>query len=189
MRLEPLDPAHAPGYLSAAGAPDGDPEPVFRWNRLQPPRDLATAQAQIADALAARDAGERLPLTQLDAASGEVIGATSLYELDPEARSLAIGHTWLGRPWQRTGVNTESKLLLLGHAFGRLGAVRVVWHVDCLNAQSRAAVLRLGATQEGILRKHRQRRDGSWRDTVLFSMLDDEWPAARERLQRAADRG
>lgn len=185
MRLEPLDIDHAPGYLAAAGAPDGDAQDVFRWNRLHPPHDVAEARAHIADALAARDAGERVPLAQLDAESGRFIGTTSLYDLDPDRRSLAIGHTWLGRPWQRTGANTESKLLLLRRAFEDLGAVRVVWHVDCLNEPSRAAVLRLGATQEGILRKDRPRRDGTWRDTVLFSMLDVEWPAARERLERS----
>jgi RimJ/RimL family protein N-acetyltransferase len=185
VRLEPLDASHAPGYLAAAGAPDGDSQEVFRWSRLSPPVTLADAEDHIADALAARDAGDRVPLAQLDARSGEFIGTTSLYDIDPAKRSLAIGHTWLGRPWQRTGANTESKLLLLGYAFGDLAAVRVVWHVDCLNERSRAAVLRLGAVQEGILRKERERRDGTWRDTVLFSMLDVEWPAARKRLQSA----
>jgi RimJ/RimL family protein N-acetyltransferase len=185
VRLEPLTLADAPGYLAAAGDPEAEGAEVFRWHRFDPPRTEPDAAAQIRDALDAAEAGERIPLAQLDAASGEFIGTTSLYEIDPTQRALAIGHTWLGRRWWRTGANTESKLLLLTHAFDDLGAVRVVWHVDNLNERSQAAVLRLGAVHEGSLRKHRRRRDGTWRDTELFSMLDTEWPAARDRLRAA----
>ena len=109
-------------------------------------------------------------------------GTSSYYDIVPAVRTIAIGHTWLGRRWWRTGHNTESKLLMLTHAFDTLGAARVVWHTDIHNARSQAAIARLGATREGELRKHRIRRDGSWRTTVQYSMTDDDWPAARERL-------
>ena len=112
----------------------------------------------------------------------ELIGTTSLYEINPALRTLAIGHTWLGRPWWRTGHNTDSKLVLLTYAFDELGAARVVWHTDIYNERSQAAIARLGATREGVLRKHRIRLDGTWRDTVQYSMTDDDWPAARAHL-------
>jgi RimJ/RimL family protein N-acetyltransferase len=95
---------------------------------------------------------------------------------------LAIGHTWVARPHWRTRVNTASKLIMMGHAFDDLGAERVVWHTDIRNTRSQDAIARLGAVREGVLRHHRIRRDGSWRDTVQFSMLSAEWPEARRRL-------
>lgn len=186
VRLEPLTTEHAAGYLAAAG--DGqDAEEVFRWLNPGPgetarPRDLADARRHVGTALAARARGERLPYAQVDAVTGEFAGTTSLYEINPAARALAIGHTWLGRRWWRTGHNTESKLLLLTDAFERLGAARVVWHTDIFNERSQAAIARLGATREGVLRKHRIRFDGSWRDTVQYAMTDDDWPDVRERL-------
>ena len=192
IRLEPLALEHAAGYLAAAGPAETAAE-VFRW--VNPagagdtpyPVDLPAAVGHISHALAARARGERLPYAQIDVATGAVAGTTSLYEVSPGARTLAIGHTWLGCDWWRTGHNTESKLLLLTYAFDALGAVRVVWHTDVRNERSQAAVARLGARREGVLRKHRLRHDGSWRDTVLFAMTDEEWPAARERLaQRLA---
>ena len=115
-------------------------------------------------------------------ATGEFAGSSSYYEVDPALRTIAIGHTWLGKRWWRTGHNTESKLLMLTHAFDTLGAARVVWHTDIYNERSQAAIARLGATREGELRKHRIRRDGSWRTTVQYSMTDDDWPEARDRL-------
>jgi RimJ/RimL family protein N-acetyltransferase len=187
IRLEPLTLEHAPGYLAAAGS-GPDAAEVFRWLHPGPgassrePVTLADAERQILVALAARARGERLPYAQVDAVTGEVAGTTSYYEVNPAARALAIGHTWLGRRWWRTGHNTEAKLLLLTHAFDTLGAARVVWHTDIDNTRSQAAIERLGATKEGVLRKHRIRFDGTWRDTVQYAMTDDDWPAARERL-------
>ncbi|MGA8987341.1 GNAT family N-acetyltransferase [Aeromicrobium sp.] len=102
-------------------------------------------------------------------------------------RTVAIGSTWLGRRFWRTGINTEVKALLLRRAFDDLGCARVVWHVDILNERSQVAVARIGGVREGVLRKHRIRRDGSWRDTVLFSMVDAEWPAARGALLARPD--
>jgi RimJ/RimL family protein N-acetyltransferase len=186
VRLEPLTIEHAAGYLTAAGT-GSDAEETFRWLNPGAPSDLGEARAHIRAALSARAHNVRHAYAQLDARSGQVIGSTSFYEVNPALRTLAIGHTWLGRPWWRTGANTDSKLLLLRYAFEQLGAARVVWHTDVFNERSQAAIGRLGATREGLLRKHRIRRDGSWRDTVLFSMTDDDWPTARDRLQGRLD--
>lgn len=181
VRLEPLGSEHAPGYLAAAGT-GADAEDVFRWLSVPPPGTLAGAREHIAAALAARARGERFAYAQIDVRTGEFAGSSSYYEVVPTLRTIAIGHTWLGRRWWRTGVNTESKLLMLTHAFETLGAARVVWHTDIGNERSQAAIARLGATREGELRKHRIRRDGSWRTTVQYSMIDDDWPAAKEIL-------
>ena len=181
VRLAPMTIEDAPGYLDAVGTGE-DAADVFRWLSARPPRDLDQARRHIAVALAARARGERLAYSQFDLATGRMIGTTSLYEIDPALRTLAIGHTWLGRPWWRTGHNTDAKLILLTYAFDDLGAARVVWHTDIYNERSQAAIARLGATREGVLRKHRIRLDGSWRDTVQYAMTDDDWPAARARL-------
>ena len=187
VRLEPLRIEHAPGYLAAAG--DGaDAELVFRWLTPPPgsaarqPLNLADARRHVRVAVAGRARGERFAYAQFDVTTDRFIGTTSLYDVGPAARTLAIGYTWLGRPWWRAGHNTESKLLLLHHAFDDLGAARVVWHTDIRNERSQAAIARLGATREGVLRKHRIRFDGSWRDTVQYSMTDDDWPDVRDRL-------
>ncbi|MEH1101673.1 bifunctional pyridoxamine 5'-phosphate oxidase family protein/GNAT family N-acetyltransferase [Micromonospora sp. CPCC 205561] len=183
--LEPLDPAHAE-ELHAATA---DPE-VWRHLGSPLPTDPAGTAELVAAALAAHRRGERVPWVQRCAVTGAVVGTTSFYEVDPERRAVAIGYTFLGRPWWRTGINTEAKLLLLAHAFEELGAVRVVWHTDIRNERSQRAIERLGASREGVLRMHRLRPDGSWRDTVQYSMTVDEWPnaqaALRKRLRRAA---
>jgi RimJ/RimL family protein N-acetyltransferase len=115
--------------------------------------------------------------------SGEVVGTTSYHEPDPELGTVEIGHTMLGRRWWRTGVNTEAKLMLLERAFGELGAERVTWQTDVRNERSQAAIARLGATREGVLRRNRRRADGSWRDSVLYSMTAPEWPRARQALR------
>lgn len=186
VRLEPLAVEHAEGYLAAAGTA-ADAEEVFRWvmtpgSVTGAPRTLADARTDVLAALADRARGIRLAYAQLAPRTGELMGCTSYYDINPGLRTLAIGHTWLGLPWWRSGVNTEAKLLLLTHAFDRLGAARVVWHTDIRNERSQAAIARLGATREGEFRKHRIRRDGSWRTTVQFSMTDDDWPAARRHL-------
>ncbi|MGH3423916.1 MAG: GNAT family N-acetyltransferase, partial [Nocardioidaceae bacterium] len=138
------------------------------------------AQAIVQKYLGAPDA---VAWAQFDMDSGDLAGLTTYYDVDPALRALAIGATWLGKRFHRTAINTEAKLLLLRHAFEELGAVRVVWHTDINNEPSQNAVARLGATREGVLRKHRIRKDGSWRDTVQFSMTDDDWPDAAERLR------
>jgi len=188
IRLEPLALEHATGYFLAAGEAAVADE-VFRWLNPGPPATVEHAVEHITRALYARAQGLRLPYAQIDVASGLFAGTTSLYEINPPLRTVAIGHTWLGRPWWRTAANTEAKLMLLRYAFDDLGAVRVVWHTDIYNERSQEAIARLGATREGVLRKHRPRRDGSWRDTVQFCMTDDDWPAARARLQNRIDPG
>lgn len=176
--------------LADAVAAGGGADDVFRFlGRGPAPVTEDQARPHVLDALAARARGDRFPYVQLDVPSGRVIGTTSYYDVEPAARTLAIGHTWLGRPWWRTGHNTESKLLLLTHAFDVLGAARVVWHTDLLNDRSQAAIARLGATREGVLRKHRIRADGTWRDSVQFAMTDDDWPAASDRLRRRLAEG
>ncbi len=185
VRLEPLDLSHADELYAATT----DPE-VWQHLSRPSPTDPAQLREVIATALAEQHRGERVAWVQRCAVTGAVVGSTSYYEIDPERRSVAIGHTFLGRPWWRTGINTEAKLLLLTRAFDELGAVRVVWHTDIRNERSQRAIERLGATREGVLRRHRLRPDGSWRDTVQYSMIVDEWPNAqlrlRERLRSAA---
>lgn len=186
IRLEPLAVEHAAGHF-AAGRDNA--EEVFRWLSVPPPQDEDQARAQIAAALTARAAGDRFAYAQIDAVTGEFAGTTSFYEVDPAVRALAIGHTWLGRRWWRTGHNTESKLLMMSHAFDTLGAARLAWHTDIYNTRSQAAIERLGATREGVIRNHRIRRDGTWRDSVQYSMTDEEWPKAREWLRERLARG
>ncbi|GAA4602574.1 GNAT family protein [Actinoallomurus liliacearum] len=177
VRLEPLRLEHAEGLYEAGK----DPE-VWRWLNVRQPADLVETRRMVEDDLRAIDAG-RLPWVQIDAATGEVAGTTSYYEIEPAHRGLCIGHTWIGTRWQRTALNTEAKLLLLERAFDGLGAIRVGWHTHHRNERSQRAIERLGAHREGVLRSHRIRPDGSVRDTVCYSMLAAEWPAARDRLR------
>ncbi|RIV40809.1 bifunctional pyridoxamine 5'-phosphate oxidase family protein/GNAT family N-acetyltransferase [Micromonospora radicis] len=176
--LEPLDLTHAEELFAATA----DPE-VWRHFGTRQPTDVAALAAIVRGYLAAGHRGEQVPWVQRCAVTGAVVGSTSYYEIDPERRSVTIGYTFLGRPWWRTGINTEAKLLLLDRAFGELGAVRVAWHTDIRNERSQRAIERLGATREGVLRMHRLRPDGSWRDTVQYSMTIDEWPNAQVRLR------
>ncbi|WP_422752776.1 bifunctional pyridoxamine 5'-phosphate oxidase family protein/GNAT family N-acetyltransferase [Micromonospora sp. WMMD708] len=176
--LEPLTTAHADDLFTATAEPE-----VWAHLSHPTPTDPAAMRAVVTTALDARQRGERVPWVQRCARTGAVIGSTSYYDIDPARRSVAIGYTWLGRPWWGSAVNTEAKLLLLGRAFDELGAVRVVWQTDIRNTRSQAAIARLGATREGVLRMHRQRPDGSWRDTVQYAMTVDEWPNAQARLR------
>lgn len=178
VRLEPLGPEHAEGLYEAGK----DPE-VWRWLNVPQPADVAQTRRMIEADLRAMDAGRLLPWAQIDAVTGEVAGTTSYYEIEPAHRGLCIGHTWIGVRWQRTALNTEAKLLLLERAFEVLGAIRVGWHTHHRNERSQRAIERLGARREGVLRSHRIRPDGSVRDTVCYSMLAAEWPAARDRLR------
>ncbi|MEV1286985.1 bifunctional pyridoxamine 5'-phosphate oxidase family protein/GNAT family N-acetyltransferase [Micromonospora sp. NPDC049679] len=176
--LEPLDMTHVDGLYAATRDPQ-----VWQHLGHREPRDRDELAAIVADALRAEHRGERLPWVQRSAVTGEIVGTTSYYEINETSRSIAIGHTILGSPWWRTGINTEAKLLLLTRAFEELGAQRVVWHTDIRNERSQRAIERLGARREGVLRMHRQRPDGSWRDTAQYSMIVDEWPNAQVRLR------
>jgi RimJ/RimL family protein N-acetyltransferase/nitroimidazol reductase NimA-like FMN-containing flavoprotein (pyridoxamine 5'-phosphate oxidase superfamily) len=179
VRLAPLDLSHVDGLFAAVA----DPE-VYRWLPRPVPADPAEMAGQVREALRMQAQGIRVPFVQQDARTGEVIGSTSYYAPDDTNRVIAIGYTMLARSHWRTGVNTEAKLLLLRHAFETLGAVRVEWHTDLFNERSQRAIERLGATREGVLRRHRLRPDGTFRDTVQYSMLDAEWPSAQSRLQQ-----
>jgi N-acetyltransferase len=178
LRLDALRLADAPALLDALGEPHERDEVVAHL-RLPPMVDLAAARTVVAAALTDPD---RVAYVQR-LVDGTVVGTTSFYEIAPAVRALAIGHTWVARKWWRTFVNTESKLALLRRAFEDLGAERVVWHTDVRNLRSQAAIARLGAQHEGVLRHHRIRGDGSWRDTVQLAMLAEEWPDARDRLR------
>jgi len=183
VRLEPLSLDHVEGLFEAGKDPD-----IWTWLSEDQPTDVNGMRAIVERALAAREQGIRLPWVQIDAVTEEVAGTTSFYDLDPGNRGLAIGYTWIGARWHRTGINTESKLMLLERAFGDLDAIRVAWHTHSHNERSRRAIQRLGAQFEGVHRNHRVRQDGSFRDTATFSMIDSEWPAAREALRAKLDR-
>jgi RimJ/RimL family protein N-acetyltransferase len=142
----------------------------------------ATVVAYMKPALDGFRAGTVIPYVIEDIASGEAIGATRFWKLDPANRTVEIGHTWISASYQRTMVNTEMKLLMLTYAFETLGCVRVQFQTDELNAKSRAAITRLGAKEEGVLRNERIMPDGRIRNTVMFSILDSEWPDVKSRL-------
>lgn len=178
LTLSPLGTDDAAEFLTALGSPEEAYE-VLAHLTYPPPVDVASATKII---MAAVDDHDRLAYAQRLTATGELVGTTSYYEINPSLRALAIGHTWVARRHWRTFVNTASKLIMLERAFNGLGAERVVWHTDIRNVRSQTAITRLGAVREGVLRHHRIRRDGSWRDTVQFSMLSAEWPAARAGL-------
>src|SRR5882672_10017704 len=180
VRLEPLSAAHEESLIAAAG--DGE-----LWNStvtIVPSR--ATMAAYIASALNAQAQGYELPFVIIRKSSGQVVGTTRFYFIDRDNRHLEIGYTWLSASAQRTGVNTEAKLLLLTHAFEGLRCIRVALVTDALNQQSRTAILRLGAKQEGTLRNHMVMPSGRYRDSVCFSIIEAEWPEVKARLE--ADR-
>ncbi len=181
VALEPLRMAHAEGLRAAAS--DGRLWELQFTNVPTPDEVDGWLEA----ALAKQAAGEQLAFVVRDA-GGRVVGSTRYYELLPETPRLCIGYTWYARSVQRTGLNTEAKLLLLGHAFEALGCASVGFHTSTLNLASRAAIARLGAREEGILRQHLRHRDGSLRDTVNFSIIDSEWPAVKAGLLQKLER-
>jgi RimJ/RimL family protein N-acetyltransferase len=182
VALEPLSLDHVAGLEAAAA--DGE-----LWNlrvTYVPPPDAM--QAYVETALAMQAAGDSLPFAVRDKRDGALVGSTRYYGFDAETPRLLIGHTWYARSRQRSPVNTACKLLLIGYAFERLGCAAVAWETDILNAVSQRAIERLGAHRDGVLRQHRRRHDGTIRDTVAYSMLASEWPAARVRLATRLER-
>ena len=141
----------------------------------------ADAAGYVDAVLAAQADGRVLPFVVRDA-GGRIVGSTRFYGLESDVPKLSIGYTWYAPDVQRTGVNTETKLLLLTHAFERLGCISVVFETSWFNHRSRAAIARLGAKQDGVLRNHKRHADGSPRDTVVFSIIDGEWPAVKRNL-------
>lgn len=176
VQLEPLRMEHAEGLRDAAS--DGRLWEL-QFTNVPMPDDV---EAWLEAALAAQAADEQVAFAVRDAA-GRIVGSTRYYELLPDTPRLCIGYTWYARSAQRTGLNTEAKLLLLGHAFEAMDCASVGFHTSTLNLASRAAIARLGAREEGILRQHLRHRDGSLRDSVCFSILDGEWPAVKAGLQ------
>jgi RimJ/RimL family protein N-acetyltransferase/nitroimidazol reductase NimA-like FMN-containing flavoprotein (pyridoxamine 5'-phosphate oxidase superfamily) len=182
--LEPLAPSHVDGLFAALS----DDE-VWQFLPSPRPRTREEMAAHVAAAARQQWLGERVAWAQCDPATGAVMGMTSYHDIDAEQRTLGIGHTIIGRPWWRSGVNTEAKLMLLERAFDVLGAERVFWYTDIRNERSQRAIARLGASRDGLVRRHRPRPDGTWRDSVLFAMTADEWPAKAEQLRKmVADR-
>ena len=172
VRLEPLGFHHLDALVDAGREWDITPERM---------RD------GIASALRQQAEGTTLPFATVNLASGEVAGSTRFLRFVPEHRRVEIGSTWVGAPWRRTAVNTEAKLLMLEHAFERLGCVRVELMADALNEVSRAAILRLGATEEGTFRNYLV-AGGEVHDAVFYSIIDAEWPAVRARLHALLSR-
>ncbi len=176
VRLEPLSLAHAEALIAAAS--DGE-----LWNTQVTIIPQPTGMNDyIQAALDGQTQGRELPFVIIRKSSNQIVGTTRFYEIRVNDRAAAIGYTWLAKSAQRTAVNTESKLLLLAHAFEHWRCNRVELITDVLNEQSRAAILRLGAKQEGILRKHLILPSGRIRDSVLFSIINEEWPEVRAGL-------
>ncbi len=180
VRLEPLADLHAPDLLAAA-----QDDEVWRYMPIARPRTLLDVERMIAEALAAQDRGEQLPFAILERASGRAIGSTRYLDLRLAHRGLEIGWTWIAPAFQRSAINTECKLLLLTHAFEAFGCLRVQLKTDLRNLRSQAAIERLGARREGVLRKHFVLWDGYVRDTLMYSITDSEWPEVQLRLSAA----
>jgi len=177
VRLEPMAREHVTEI--AAAARDGE-----LWNIRVTSVPAPGEEADYVEAaLTGREKGHMLPFVVRDKASGKVIGSTRYHDILPAVERLEIGYTWYGRSWQRTHVNTTCKLLLMTHAFETLGAKLVGWRTDNYNFASQKAIERLGARKDGVLRHHALRRDGTVRDTVMYSLSAGEWPEVKAHLQ------
>jgi RimJ/RimL family protein N-acetyltransferase len=176
IRLEPLTLSHEAGLSEAAA--DGE-----LWNlRITSVPAPGEARTYIDTALAMRDACERFAFAVIDEASGNVLGSTSYHDILPAVKRVEIGYTWYAQRMQRSHVNTTCKLLMMGHAFDTLGCRTVGWRTDNFNFASQQAIERLGARKDGVIRGHALRRDGTIRDTVMYSMTAGEWPEAKAQL-------
>jgi len=182
VRLEPLSLDHLPGLISVGLDAD-----IWRWMpvAIQTSGDMRT---YIETALEGRESGREMPFATIEVASGRVIGGTRYLNIEPAHRRLEIGYTWLAPAWQRTAANTEQKLLMIGHAFNDLGALRVEFKTDSLNEKSRAALLGIGATEEGTMRNHMITQGGRRRHSVYFSVVEEEWPQIRMHLEERLSR-
>lgn len=176
LRLEPLTADHATGLEMAAR--DGE---LWKLRVTSVPAP-GEAGSYISAALKGQADGHMLPFAVRDIASGAVIGTTRYHDIVTAVERLEIGYTWYGRSWQRTHVNTSCKLMLLTYAFETLGAKLVGWRTDNFNFASQKAIKRLGARKDGVLRHHALRRDGTVRDTVMYSLAAGEWPECRAQL-------
>jgi RimJ/RimL family protein N-acetyltransferase len=159
-----------------------DPE-IWRYtvSMIRTPEEM---REYMDSALQLKEAGATLPFVTIERSSGRVVGSTRFGNYDAANRRVEIGWTWLAKPWQRTAINTEAKYLMLTHAFERLHCVRVELKTDVLNTPSRKAMLRIGAKEEGVLRKHTLMWSGRYRDSIYYSILDEEWPEVKGQLER-----
>ena len=177
VRLEPLTLEHVDALCVVGLDPD-----LWQWTTALV-RSRDEMQSYVETALAWQAEGTALPFATVERASGRVAGSTRFANYERAHRRVEIGWTWLGREFRRTALNTEAKLLMLTHAFEALGCLRVELKTDVFNRRSRDAILRLGAKEEGTLRQHMVTSSGRLRDTVYYSILDDEWPALKARLE------
>jgi RimJ/RimL family protein N-acetyltransferase len=176
VELRPMGLEHEAGLRAAAA--DGD-----LWNiRVTSVPEPDQTRKYIEDALAMREAGNRFPFVTVEAATGRVIGSSSYHDIVPALKRVEIGWTWYAKSVQRSHVNTTCKLLLMTHAFETLGCHVVGWRTDNFNFASQAAIERLGARKDGVLRGHALRRDGTIRDTVMYSLRRGEWPEVKAQL-------
>ena len=177
VRLEPLGLAHLAGLVTAGADP-------ATWTWMHSPlTDEGAMRAWVEDAIRARDTGSEVPFATVEAATGRVLGSTRYMSIAPAHRRLEIGWTWLGPGAHGTGANSEAKHLMLRHAFETLGAMRVEFKTDALNARSRAALAGIGATFEGVFRRHQLMANGRVRDSAWFAVTDVDWPHVREHLE------
>jgi N-acetyltransferase len=179
VRLEPLARPHEKGLFEAA-----QDERLWRWMPYDPSGSRERFHAWLENALADSSAGTEAAFATVDAVTGEPVGSTRYLTLRPEHRGLEIGWTWLAPARWQTGANVEAKLLMLEHAFERLGCLRVEFKTDSRNERSRAALAALPAQFEGVFRKHMLVRGGERRDSAYYSIIDDEWPEVKENLGR-----
>jgi len=177
VRLEPLSLDHLPGLIDVGLEAD-----IWRWMpvSIQTPGDMRT---YLETALAGRESGREMPFATLERSSGRVVGGTRYLNIEPAHRRLEIGYTWISPAWQRTAVNTDAKLLMMTHAFNTLGALRVEFKTDALNEKSRTALLGIGAKEEGTMRNHMITQGGRRRDSVYFSVIEEDWPQVRQHLE------
>ena len=182
VSLVPLSLAHEEGLRAAAA--DGE-----LWNiRVTSVPEPQDTRKYIEDALAMREAGHRFPFAVIEGSSGKVIGSSSYHDIVPTIQRVEIGWTWYAKSHQRSHVNSTCKLLLMTHAFETLGCHVVGWRTDNFNFASQAAIERLGAKKDGVLRGHALRRDGTIRDTVMYSLRSGEWPEVRSQLLHALNK-
>jgi len=178
VRMEPMTLEHHAG-LTAVGL---DPE-IWRFTLVvvQTPEEM---RGYMDAALELQRGGAALPFVTIERSSGRIVGSTRFGNYDPANRRIEIGWTWIAPRWQRTAINTEAKYLMLSHAFEKLHCVRVELKTDVLNTRSRKAMLRIGAKEEGVLRKHSLVWDGRYRDSIYYSILDDEWATVKQELEK-----
>ena len=184
IRLEPIRREHAELFWEIA---KDDLEDIFRWipYSMKTPEDFRKLVAKVFEE---QQRGESMAFATVERSSGRTIGSTRFMNIDRNNRRVEIGSTWIAPPWQRTAVNTEAKYLMLRHAFEQWKCIRVELKTDALNQKSRNAILRIGAQEEGTLRRHLITWTGRVRDTVYFSILDSEWPEVKRRLERCMEK-